>query len=675
MTSRATEARGPFAPVVPRGAGLLLQRNCACGQHTVGGGQCSGCEKKNAELQRRAFGPETDNHVPPIVHDVLNSPGQPLDTTTRAFMEPRFRHDFSGVRVHTDQRANESARAVNAAAYTVGQNVVFTNRMFRPAEASGRQLLAHELAHVVQQGRGGLSGSSNELSVGAPGSALEAEADHTAARVMANQAPASPQATSATPLLSLRDPDAVAHIMTLGRVNRSGLQFQPTNVTDTQIGVVSVRGGLLSEGSDRLSVIVGQNLTMRTLARQLLPLWNSAIEAIPAGATPDIVAARTPLTEDEMAQGLMVYNQFYLPVPSMTDWRAGLNFPLPAEIDTTTGMTTVNHLQIRALAGGFDPAWTPLLDTHATAVAAVPAATLTADVTAFLARVTTAFARGLHLETRASTNPTEALPFIRETFVQLSAADRLDVAFGFLENLLVPVLARLADQQDGTSILVEVANVIAAAGAPLNARQQTLSDRLDNAIILGTMQAPPAAARTQAEKTITVDTLKLDGSTHNPATDVQVASAIFSQCNVRVQHGVNAEARPGETTTWLTNTDLRAGNNCSSPSAEERRLFRDGSAAHNFTARFRAFFPATFTGVNGSGYSCIPSDSPHALMRNTAVVRNDGDTDSLAHELGHILINLGTHPATGLMSGRPALPAWRVDQISDTHCARLYRNA
>ena len=649
-----------------------MQRKCACGQHTVAGGQCSGCENKKGSLQRRAVGSGADHEVPPIVHDVLNSPGQPLDRATRAFMEPRFRHDFSGVRVHTDQRASESARAVDAAAYTVGQNIVFTDHMFRPSEASGRNLLAHELAHVVQQHRGP---SGGELSIGAHDSPLEAEADRTAGRVMSNEAPASPPATTSTPILSRRDPDAVGHVMTLGGVAGSGLQFQPTNVTDTQIGLVSVRGGLLSEGSDRLSVIVGQDLTIRSMARQLLPLWNSAIDAIPPGAAPAVVTARTPLTEDEMAQGLMVYNQHHLPVPSMTDWRAGLNFPLPAEINTTNGMTTVNHLQIRGLAGGFDPAWAPLLDMRATAVAAVPAATLTADVTAFLGRVTTPLARGTHLMARASRNPIEALPFVRETFSQVAPADRFDLAFGFLENLLAGARARLADQDAGTHILVEVANAIAAAGRPLTARQQSLSDHLDNAIILGTMTAAPAAARTQPEKSITVDTLKLDGSTHNPATDVQVASAIFSQCNVRVQHGVNHEALPGETTTWLTNTDLRSANNCSGPSAEERRLFRDGAAAHGFSARFHAFFPATFSGVNGSGYSCIASDSPHALMRNTAVVQNDGDTDSLAHELGHILINLGPHTATGLMSRRPAAPAWRVDQISDAHCTRLYRNA
>ena len=63
--------------------------------------------------------------APPIVHDVLGSPGQPLDAATRAMMEPRFGHDFGKVRVHTDTCANESAHAVNALAYTVGPQIVF----------------------------------------------------------------------------------------------------------------------------------------------------------------------------------------------------------------------------------------------------------------------------------------------------------------------------------------------------------------------------------------------------------------------------------------------------------------------------------------------------------------------------------------------------------------------
>ncbi len=75
-------------------------------------------------MQRAAVSDAPVNSVPPIVHEVLSSPGQSLDTGTRAFMEPRFGHDFSGVRVHTDAGAAESARAVNALAYTVGQDVV-----------------------------------------------------------------------------------------------------------------------------------------------------------------------------------------------------------------------------------------------------------------------------------------------------------------------------------------------------------------------------------------------------------------------------------------------------------------------------------------------------------------------------------------------------------------------
>jgi hypothetical protein len=82
---------------------------------------------------------------------VLRSPGQPLDAATRVFMEPRFGHNFSRVRVHTDARAAESARAVGAAAYTVGYDIVFGEGQFEPGTRNGRQLLAHELTHVVQQ--------------------------------------------------------------------------------------------------------------------------------------------------------------------------------------------------------------------------------------------------------------------------------------------------------------------------------------------------------------------------------------------------------------------------------------------------------------------------------------------------------------------------------------------
>ena len=90
--------------------------------------------------------------VPPIVQAVLNSGGgQPLDATTRVFMEPRFGYDFSKVRVHSDERAAESAQAVSALAYTVGRDVVFGLGQYAPKTMEGKRLIAHELAHVVQQ--------------------------------------------------------------------------------------------------------------------------------------------------------------------------------------------------------------------------------------------------------------------------------------------------------------------------------------------------------------------------------------------------------------------------------------------------------------------------------------------------------------------------------------------
>ena len=95
--------------------------------------------------------------LPPIVRAVLHAPGQPLDPTTRTLMESRFDADFSQVRIHTDAQSAESARAVDALAYTVGRDVVFSEGSYTPHLRQGSKLLAHELAHVIQQERGGAS--------------------------------------------------------------------------------------------------------------------------------------------------------------------------------------------------------------------------------------------------------------------------------------------------------------------------------------------------------------------------------------------------------------------------------------------------------------------------------------------------------------------------------------
>lgn len=83
--------------------------------------------------------------------DVLQSTGQPLDASTRAFMEPRFGHDFSKVRIHTDERADQSTHPLHAVAYTIGKNIVFRSGYYSPQTDEGKSLLAHELTHVIQQ--------------------------------------------------------------------------------------------------------------------------------------------------------------------------------------------------------------------------------------------------------------------------------------------------------------------------------------------------------------------------------------------------------------------------------------------------------------------------------------------------------------------------------------------
>jgi hypothetical protein len=120
--------------------------------------KCASCEEEEEKTKtlktKRAPGNADIGEVPSVVHEVLRSPGQPLDRFSRAFFEPRFGRDFGAVRIYADAKANASARSIGALAYTVGSNVVFGPGQYSPQTQQGRHLLAHELAHAVQQGRG-----------------------------------------------------------------------------------------------------------------------------------------------------------------------------------------------------------------------------------------------------------------------------------------------------------------------------------------------------------------------------------------------------------------------------------------------------------------------------------------------------------------------------------------
>jgi uncharacterized protein DUF4157 len=145
---------------------FALQRCAACG-HGHDGGECPACRTRRL------------GNAASLVHETLNRPGRPLESGVRGDLEHSLGHDFSAVRVHTDDTAAASASAVSAQAYTVGSDVVFGANRYRPASAEGRRLLAHELTHVRQQ-----AGA-------APGGPLRI-VDDAAAEAEANRAAAAP---------------------------------------------------------------------------------------------------------------------------------------------------------------------------------------------------------------------------------------------------------------------------------------------------------------------------------------------------------------------------------------------------------------------------------------------------------------------------------------------------
>jgi hypothetical protein len=121
------------------------------------------------------------------VHDVVNSSGgSPLAPDVREEMQGRLGHDFSDVRVHTDSAAHDSAKSVNAHAYTVGSNIVFQRDTYDPGSDAGRLTLAHELTHVLQQRSGPVDGTAapGGIKVSDPGDRFEREASANADRVM-----------------------------------------------------------------------------------------------------------------------------------------------------------------------------------------------------------------------------------------------------------------------------------------------------------------------------------------------------------------------------------------------------------------------------------------------------------------------------------------------------------
>ena len=143
-----------------------------------------------------------EQEQPSLVKDVVGSGcGSPLDRDTRGFMESRLGADFSDVRVHTDAKASESARSVQAHAYTVGTDVVFQSGQYTPESDSGKKMLAHELTHVVQQRSGPVAGTPapGGIKISHPSDTFEQAAESSADRAMSSQGPATQSPATPAP--------------------------------------------------------------------------------------------------------------------------------------------------------------------------------------------------------------------------------------------------------------------------------------------------------------------------------------------------------------------------------------------------------------------------------------------------------------------------------------------
>jgi hypothetical protein len=210
--------------------------------------------------------------APPIVQEIVSSPGQPLDAGIRAFMEPRFGHDFGEMRVHAGPRAAHAAKSVSAVAYTAGRDIVVGRENVAPDTRQGRELIAHELAHVVQQSGRTPSEPSNLRST-RPDDAAE-RAAHSAAAAVARGGSFRPQTRTgvalarqmdggtpaAAPVLAPRDAGSVM-VDVEGSGGANGTATVTVGATPAGSGSVTIRGGIQTTpgnaGNLRLRATVG----------------------------------------------------------------------------------------------------------------------------------------------------------------------------------------------------------------------------------------------------------------------------------------------------------------------------------------------------------------------------------------------------------------------------------
>lgn len=188
--------------------------------------------------------------------------------------------------------------------------------------------------------------------------------------------------------------------------------------------------------------------------------------------------------------------------------------------------------------------------------------------------------------------------------------------------------------------------------------------------------SPGATTGCPSIKSVSVDLVSLDGSSRNPNTDLERANTILNQCCVHLSPGLGASQGSARTRALLGgDTDLAQSPSCGSTTAEETALMSGATADLGLSSRIRAFFVATINS-GAPSYSVPPfcATGPAAPLQDMAVVANSASVRGLAHEIGHILLNSGSHPAipANLMSPVAAPPG---EQLTSAQCATIFANA
>ena len=202
----ANGERQPAAAIAPRASGWTarmpqpasatspgLHRSVLQLQRLVG----NQCVQRMALLARQAVGPTEAGHDVEQTIQSKRGGGSPLETPVRGQMERAFGADFGGVRVHQDRTSDSLNQTLQARAFTTGQDIFFRQGAYQPGTSSGRELIAHELTHVVQQNGDRVEKKvQTKMSVSQPGDAYEIEADRMAQSVMRQEALFTPAAES-----------------------------------------------------------------------------------------------------------------------------------------------------------------------------------------------------------------------------------------------------------------------------------------------------------------------------------------------------------------------------------------------------------------------------------------------------------------------------------------------